>query len=264
MLRILLTNDDGITATGIQALHSALQGLGEIVVVAPASAQSAMSHKITFHTPLMMREVQVNPTMRGIAIEGSPADCVKVACRAIWPERYGDGARPDLVISGMNDGANVGINVIYSGTVAAAVESAFLGVPAIAVSLHYGRASRTNFDRAAAIGRLAIDQVLKHEIDAHSVININVPRIESADAPMPPIKVVSMNTAAGADGYERRVGPGGQVYYWSKGSGMDFVYARPGSDVEALAEQCVTITPLSYDLTDHGRLEVWRDRLAAR
>ncbi len=260
-MRILLTNDDGITALGIQALHQALDGLGEITVVAPATAQSAMSHKMTFHAPLMTRELRVNDRMTGIAVEGSPADCVKVATRAIWPERFGKGARPDLVISGMNDGANVGINVIYSGTVAAAVESAFLGVPAIAVSLHYGRAAATHLERAAEIARAAIDRVLEHEIDAHSVININVPRIESANAGMPAMKVVAMNTAAGVDGYERRVGPAGQVYYWPCGNGMEFVYARPGTDVEALAEHCVTITPLSYDLSDHGRIEMWRERL---
>ena len=260
-MRILLTNDDGITATGIQHLHAALAGLGEIVTVAPATAQSAMSHKITFHQPLLAREVQVNPTMRGIAVEGSPADCVKIALRAIWPERYGAGSRPDLVISGMNDGANVGINVIYSGTVAAAVESAFLGVPAIAVSLHYGRAAKSDFGRAAWIARQAIDRVLRHELDPHGVVNLNIPRTESADAPMPPLRVVGMNTAAGVDGFERRVGPAGQVYYWPCGNGMEFVYARPGTDVEALAEHCVTVTPLSYDLTDHGRLAAWRERV---
>lgn len=260
-MRILLTNDDGISAPGIAALHDALAGLGEVLVIAPATAQSAMSHKITFHHPLHVRELEFRSGTRGFAVEGSPADCVKLGLRAIWPERHGPGTRPDLVVSGMNDGANVGINVIYSGTVAAAVESAFLGVPAIAVSLHYGRAGSSHLPRAAAIARAAIDRVLEHEIDAHSVININVPRTESADAPMPPIRVVAMNTAAGVDGYERRNGPRGQPYYWSTGNGMEFVYARPGTDVEALAEGCVAITPLSYDLSDHGRLCSWRERL---
>jgi 5'-nucleotidase len=263
-MRILLTNDDGIDAPGIAALYDALASLGEILVVAPATAQSAMSHKITFHHPLMTREVEFRPGVPGVAVEGSPADCVKLALRTIWPERHGPGTRPDVVVSGMNDGANVGINVIYSGTVAAAVESAFLGVPAIAVSLHYGRGARSHLPRAAAIARAAVDRVLEHALDAHSVININVPRTESADAPMPPIRVVAMNTAAGIDGYEPRRGPGGQRYYWPVGDGMQFVYARPGTDVEGLAEHCVTVTPLSYDLTDHGRLGIWRERLTPR
>jgi len=261
-MRVLLTNDDGISAPGIQALHAALCGIGEIVTVAPATAQSAMSHKINFHTPMLTRDVQVNETMRGIAVDGSPADCVKIALRAIWPERYGAGTRPDVVISGMNAGANVGINVIYSGTVAAAVESAFLGVPAIAVSLHLGDVQQIRFRRAAELARIAIDRVLQFAIDAHSVININVPRTESDDAPVPPIRIVAMNTAAGADGFERRVGPAGQVYYWPSGNGMEFVHTREGSDVEALYARCITITPLSYDVTDHERLAIWHGRFA--
>ena len=132
-MRILLTNDDGIEAPGIRALYDAIQGLGEIMVIAPSTAQSATGHGITFDQPLMTQEVVVDDHMPGIAVDGRPADCVKLALRAIWQERYGPGARPDLTISGLNAGANVGINIIYSGTVAAAVESAFLGVPAIAV-----------------------------------------------------------------------------------------------------------------------------------
>lgn len=260
-MRILLTNDDGISAPGIEALHAALEGLGEIITVAPATVQSAMSHKITFHAPMLTREVQVNESMRGIAVEGSPADCVKIALRTLWPERYGAGSRPDVVISGMNSGANVGINVIYSGTVAAAVESAFLGVPAIAVSLHLGKVATVRYRRAAEIARIAIDRVLQHAIDPHTVMNINVPRIERDDAPMPPLRVVAMNTAAGIDGFERRVGPAGQVYYWPCGNGMEFAHTREGSDVEALFDRAVSITPLSYDLTDHERLSVWRERI---
>ena len=135
-MRILLTNDDGIHAPGIEAMHKALEGLGEVMTVAPLTVQSATGHGITFHEPLMCEEVVVNDEMTGLAVDGRPADCVKVALRALWQKRFGEGSTPDLVVSGMNSGANVGINVIYSGTVAAAVEAAFLGVPAIAVSLH--------------------------------------------------------------------------------------------------------------------------------
>ena len=264
-MRILLTNDDGIHAPGIEALFDALQGpppLGEIVPIAPASVQSASSHGITFHDPLMCDEVVVNDRMTGSAVDGRPADCVKVALRAIWQERFGEGTLPDLTISGMNMGANVGINVIYSGTVAAAVESAFLGVPAIAVSLHLGDRSKTRYGRAAWIARQAIDRVLQHPLDRHSVININVPRTESDDAPMPPIKVVQMNTAPGIDSYERRVSPANQVYYWVKGTGMEFSHTAPESDVEALLERCVTVTPLTYNLTDYPRLQTWKERFA--
>lgn len=260
-MKILLTNDDGIDAPGIEAMYDALQGLGEIVPIAPATVQSATSHGITFHEPLMTEEVVVNDRMKGIAVDGRPADCVKLALRTIWQERFGVGARPDITVSGMNSGANVGINVIYSGTVAAAVESAFLGVPAIAVSLHLGDRGKVRYGRAAAIARRAIDRVLEFRLDRHSVININVPRVESDEMPMPEIRVVEMNTAPGTDAYERRVSPYGKTYYWSTGDGMQFTHTAPDSDVEALLERYITITPLTYVLTDYARLQTWRERV---
>ncbi|MHC4990615.1 MAG: 5'/3'-nucleotidase SurE [Planctomycetota bacterium] len=260
-MRILLTNDDGIDAPGIVALHEALDGLGEIVPIAPLTVQSATSHGITFHEPLMCEEVTVNEHMQGIAVDGRPADCVKLALRALWQERFGPGTRPDLTISGMNCGANVGINIIYSGTVAAALESAFLGVPALAVSLHLGDRSSVCYGRAAEIARDVIDRVLEHELDTHSVVNINIPRTESDDAPVPPIRVVGMNAAPGTETYERRVSPYGQVYYWVAGDGMTFTHTAPETDVEALFEQYVTVTPLSYILTDHERMLTWKERL---
>lgn len=261
-MRILLTNDDGIEAPGILALHDAIASLGEVRVVAPADTQSASSHGITFHKPLMTRRVRIADRMEGVAVEGRPADCVKIGLRALWAEWYGPGERPDLVVSGMNAGANVGINVIYSGTVGAAVESAFLGVPAIAVSLHLGDRTRTNFERAAEIARHGIDRVLTWPLDAHRVMNLNVPRTECAAAPVPPIRVVGMNVSAGIDGYERRTAPGGQVYYWPSGNGMEFFHTAQDTDVEALAERSMTITPLYYDLTDRAALATWKARLA--
>ena len=154
-MRILHTNDDGIAATGIAALHEATATLGERLVVAPASGQSAESHGITFHRPVMVHNARLDFGGEGVAVEGTPADCVKLGARALWQEWYGKGARPDLVISGMNAGANVGINVIYSGTVGAAVEGAFLGIPSIAVSLHLGGGT-PHFARAAQIARAAM------------------------------------------------------------------------------------------------------------
>lgn len=260
-MRILLTNDDGIHAPGIAALHGAIRDIGEVITIAPSDVQSATSHGITFHTPLLVAETSPNPHMKGFAVDGRPADCVKLGLRRIWPDMFGDGQLPDVVISGMNSGANVGINVIYSGTVGAAVESAFLGVPAIAVSLHLSDGV-PHWRRAAEIARHAIDEVLKHRIEPHTVININIPRTNSADAPMPKIRVATMNTAAGIDSYERRVSPSGQVYYWPNGDGMKFFHTKEGTDVESLNERFITITPLQYDLTDHHHLGLWRTRLA--
>ena len=265
-MRVLLTNDDGIDSPGITALYEALQGLGEILPVAPLSMQSATSHGITFTEPLMTETVTVNERMTGTGVDGRPADCVKLALRTIWPERFGDGTRADLTISGMNVGANAGINILYSGTVGAAMESAFLGVPAIAISLEYGDRSRIHFTRAAQIARAVIDRILESDgsgLEAHAVINVNIPRTERDDAPVPRIRVVEMNSAPGTDGYERRVNPYGQVYYWASGSGMEFTHTAPDTDVEALSERCVTVTPLTYVLTDHARLQTWKQRLEA-
>jgi 5'-nucleotidase len=258
-MRILHTNDDGIFATGLAALHAATEGLGERLVVAPASSQSAESHGITFHRPLMTGAAPLAFGGEGVAVDGTPADCVKLTLRALWAERHGEGTRPDLVISGMNHGANVGVNVIYSGTVSAAMEAAFLGVPAIAVSLMLGDRAKADYRRAASIARHAIDRVIAAGVlDAHRVININVPPTESADAPMPPIRVVPMNTAAGIDGYERRNAPDGRTYYWPAGNGMEFTHTAEGSDVEQLYGGAVTVTPLFYDRSDRDLLERMR------
>jgi len=260
-VRILLTNDDGIMAPGICALLHAIEDLGEVTVVAPYTVQSATSHGVTFHKPLMVHEVTMDGGRRGIAIDGRPADCVKIALTSIWEQLHGEGSRPDLTISGMNSGANVGINVIYSGTVAAAVESAFLGVPSIAVSLQRGNQPEVCWSRAAGIARVAIDRVLAHTLDPHAVINLNVPFVDSEDAPMPPMKVVTMNTAAGLSCYEERNSPEGQRYFWATGDGMRFHHTMPDSDVEAIDQSYLSITPLAFDLTDHARLQTWRERI---
>ncbi len=260
-MRILLTNDDGIRAPGIVSLHHALQGLGEIEVYAPETVQSAMSHGVTYTKPLMTQHVEVTKEMHGTAIDGRPADCVKLATRGLWQERFGEGTKPDLTISGMNTGSNVGINIIYSGTVAAAIESAFLGVPAIAVSLQYNNCDLICYDRAAEIARSIIDRVLENELQAHEVININIPTIESQDAPIPEVKVVEMNAAYETGHYDKRQAPDGRTYYWAAGDGMTFAHTAVGSDVEALNQGFATVTPLDYVLTDTSRMKLWKERL---
>ena len=270
-MRILLTNDDGIRAPGIVALYDALAaenpiaGHGaEVFPVAPLTVQSATSHGVTFHAPLMTREVRVTDRMHGIAVDARPADCVKLALTCLWPERFGEGSRPDLVISGMNAGANCGINVIYSGTVAAALEAAFLGVPAIAVSLMIGE-GEPDFACGAAHARRAIDAILAHgPLEPHTCLSINIPPRDMADPtrhePLP-LTVCPMNTHGLQDGYERRVSPGGEVYYWANRSGLEFRQTDAGSDVQLLFEGAITVTPLKYDLTLHEQLHLWRGEL---
>jgi 5'-nucleotidase len=208
----------------------------------------------------MAREVEVTPRMRGIAVDGRPADCVKLAVSTLWPARFGAGGRTDLLISGMNSGANVGINVIYSGTVAAALEAAFLGVPSIAVSLHLGK-REPRYSVAAAHARRAIEAVLAGGLPrAHECLSINIPVTED-EGPMPPLRVCPMNTHGLIDSYERRQSPLGDPYYWATGHGLDFHGTDEGTDVHALFERCITVTPLHYDLTRHDALPAWRRRL---
>jgi len=306
-MRILLTNDDGIRAPGIVALHDALVGRHPdfdgpifgpdtlVLAVAPETVQSATGHGVTFDEPLMAKPVRVSEAMAGVAVDGRPADCVKLALSAIWPEQMqaraiADASQPDLVISGMNAGANVGVNVIYSGTVAAAIEGAFLGVPSIAVSLHLGH-HQPEFQAAAGHARRAIEAVLAGgPLDRHECVNINIPRTESPGAlepvdrelsrlgpagpdageplpedydpwAMPPIRVCPMNVHGLIDQYERRVSPGGDVYYWSAGGGLEFRGTEKDSDVDLLFRRSITVTPLTYDLTRRGDLPRWRDRL---
>jgi len=260
-MRILLTNDDGIRAPGIIALHAALEGLGELVPIAPLTVQSATGHGITYHDPLFMEHVDVTDDFGGTAIDGRPADCVKLAITTLWEKRFGAGSRPDLTISGMNSGANIGINVLYSGTVAAAMESAFLGVPSIAVSLLIRSMPDTAWNRAARIARHYIDRILEHELAPHDVINLNLPCTESDDRPMPGLRVVPMNTAPLQEHYEQRRSPAGQDYFWAAGTGLNFAHTARGSDVEAIFDDSATITPLTFDLTDAGTIDAWHDRM---
>ena len=175
-MRILLTNDDGIDAPGLRALYLAVKDLGEVHVIAPTQVQSAMSHAVTFHRPIRVVEHD-DGVVRGLSVGGRPADCVKLALAELV-----DGPI-DLVLSGMNSGANVGINVIYSGTVAAAVEGSFHGIPSIAASLLIGKRDHDHWDRAAAHARDAIDQVLADGIEPGTAVNVNVPNLDGGAEP---------------------------------------------------------------------------------
>ncbi|MDX2145894.1 MAG: 5'/3'-nucleotidase SurE [Planctomycetota bacterium] len=302
-MRILLTNDDGIRAPGIVAMFDALLDahgtLGgplragnstqflEVFTIAPLTVQSATSHGVTFHEPLMVSSVEVNERMSGVAVDGRPADCVKLAVSALWPERFGQGARPDLIISGMNNGANCGINVIYSGTVAAAIEGAFLGIPSIAISMLRGGCS-PRFDLAAARARKVLDRLLARGLPgSHECISINIPLTEEPrdDAArsggprpqvgpghesflqrvglheMPEVVVCPMNVHGLVDKYERRVSPSGDVYYWAAGHGLDFHATETGTDVDVLKQGRITVTPLTYDLTRRDAIESLAQRL---
>lgn len=246
-MRFLLTNDDGIYAPGLQALRRELLKLGEVIVVAPAGEQSAVGHSITLLTPLLVQEVlddQQRPI--GWAVEGRPADCVKLALLELLQEP------PDVIVSGLNAGSNAGINVLYSGTVAAAIEGAFFQRTSIAVSLEYTEAKALDYPRAAGYARQAIEQLLKQEFPSGSLFNINIPSLEKG--PVQGIRVVPQNVARYQEKYHRRVDPRGRVYFWS---GPEFCCPEPhpDSDVTALTEGWITVTPLQFNLTHAEQLQ---------
>jgi 5'-nucleotidase len=245
-LRILLTNDDGVYAPGLRALRSELRKLGEVVVVAPATEQSAAGHSVTITAPLVVQEVldETNRPM-GWAVEGRPADCVKLAVRELLP------APPDLVVSGLNAGSNAGINVLYSGTVAAAIEGAFFRITSIACSLEVTRARPADYATASARARAVVEQILAHKPPAGSLFNVNVPDPERG--PVRGVRVVPQNLAAYEETFDRRADPRGRVYFWT-GASFHCPDPHPDSDVTALAEGYVTVTPLQFSLTQTAQL----------
>src|SRR3954470_23227457 len=194
---ILLTNDDGIRAPGLVALYRELVKLGEVQVVAPETVQSATGHGITIDAPLLTDRVTVEGAFTGVAVDGRPADCVKLAIGKILPRK------PDLVVSGMNAGANVGINVLYSGTVAAAIEAAFLGLPAVALSLYLRPHIPADYARAAALSRRGIEQILEGGLRPGQVVSVNLPPLRPGEQPTG-VRVVRQCARPWPDTYEER------------------------------------------------------------
>lgn len=245
-MQILLTNDDGIYAPGLRALRQELKKLGTVTVVAPATEQSAAGHSVTLLNPVLVSEVfeDDGTTFVGWAVEGRPADCVKLALLELLPEP------PDVIISGMNAGSNAGINVLYSGTVAAAVEGAFFRRTAIAVSLEYDK-KITDYAGGARIARTVIEQILARKPAAGSLFNVNLPVLERG--PVRGVRVLPQNVSPYQEKFDRRVNPRGRTYFWADPE-FRCPEPHPDTDVTALAEGYVTVTPLKFDLTDHARL----------
>jgi 5'-nucleotidase len=254
-VQILLTNDDGIYAPGLAALRREIGHLGDVCVVAPAVEQSGVGHAITFLTPLLVKEVFNDQDERlGLAVEGSPADCVKLAVAKFCPRR------PDVVISGINGGLNAGINVLYSGTVAAAIEGAFFGITSIAVSLEY--AEHPHFDRAAKVAVEIIEQILRQNGKAARLYNVNIP--SAALTRQPRVRVVPMDVTRWGDQFEERIDPRGRRYYWMTG-GPPAPRDGVETDLTALRQGDITVTPLHFDMTERSLLDAlrgWEFRLS--
>ncbi len=249
-MRILIANDDGIHSRGIRALISRLSQLGEVWVAAPDREQSATSHAISLHTPLRMRKVGE----REFAISGTPTDAVYLGLHHVMRE-----APPDVVVSGINHGPNLGNDVIYSGTVSAAMEAAMFGFKAIAVSLcmgeHMGDTRETHFDTAAEFVARLVSSLADKQLPRGVLLNVNVPNRPVAE--VRGMKMCRLGFNNWAEKVADRVDPRGRPYYWIGGTrqGHDDI---ADSDVNAIADGLVSVTPIHYDLTDYRSFSATR------
>jgi 5'-nucleotidase len=247
-MRILLTNDDGIYARGLSALYEELSQDADCLIVAPEIEQSAVGHAITIFRPLMVRRATKNGKFLGYAVLGTPADCVKIGIKELAEKPV------DMVVSGINRGSNAGINVIYSGTVSAATEAAIMGIPAIAISLDTHK--EADFTYAAKFARKMTRLILSSPELKSSAINVNIPCLP-ADK-IKGVVVVRQGKSNIIETFEKRVDPRENIYYWISGNSVSGGDAKD-TDVAALAEGYITITPIQYDLTRYDLMDTLQD-----
>lgn len=246
-MRILIANDDGYLAPGLHALVRACAGLGEIDVVAPEQNASGTSNALTLNRPLSVFEASGEAVKGFRVVNGTPSDCVHIALTGLLPHR------PDLVLSGINNGANMGDDTLYSGTVAAAMEGYLFGIPAIAFSqVHKGWGE---LDAAAAAARVLIDRVLAGGMPAGPwLLNVNIPNVP--DAMTRPRRITRLGRRHASQPVIRQTNPRGEPIYWIGPAG-DARDAGEGTDFHATAQGCVSVTPLQVDLSDHASMGRW-------
>lgn len=247
-MKILVSNDDGIDSIGITVLANTLKELGEVTVVAPLKEQSAVGHAITMKTPLRVIKYYKNGDFFGYAVDGTPADCVKMGIRNIMD------TPPDVVVSGINHGSNTAVNTVYSGTVSAAREAAIMDVPAIAVSVTSHQA--THFEYAAKVAMLLAKNLTERKIKAGTFLNVNVPDLEEKD--IKGILVTKQGKSKWDDVYEKRQDPYGRDYFWLTGNMADNDFSMD-ADQFAVKNNYVAVTPIHFDSTDYDTLETLKD-----
>lgn len=236
---ILVSNDDGVRAAGIRALVAALESVGEVWVVAPDREQSAASHSLSLHRPLRVEELG----SRRFAVDGTPTDCVNLAINGILP------TRPDLVVSGINHGANMGDDITYSGTVSAAMEGTLLNVPSIAVSLAWKE--ELDFSAAAQFAQRLARSVLEHGLPRDTLLNVNVPPLPASE--LRGYLVTRQGKRKYGDAIVEKVDPRGKKYYWIGGEDLGFIAAE-GTDFTAVEGGYISVTPLHLDLTNYASI----------
>lgn len=238
---ILITNDDGVTAPGILNLVEAVKDLGKIVVVAPDKPQSGMGHAITIGTPLRLHKIHATDNIETWSCTGTPVDCVKLAVDKILHRK------PDLCLSGINHGANHSINVIYSGTMSAAVEAAIESIPSVGFSL-LDYSIEADFTGARKYARHIVELLLKKKPDKHLVLNVNIPAVPAEH--IRGMKICRQAYAKYVEDFIERNDPHGRRYYWLTGEFVNFDKGKD-TDVWALAHNYVSVVPVQFDLTNY-------------
>jgi 5'-nucleotidase len=239
---ILITNDDGITAPGIRSLVEAARPLGKVVVVAPDKPQSGMGHAITIGTPLRMNKVEIFEGIEAWQTSGTPVDCVKLAVDKILHRK------PDICLSGINHGANHSINVIYSGTMSAAMEASIESIPSIGFSLLDYR-YEADFSAAIFYANKIIKMVLANKFDKHLLLNVNVPAVPKNE--IKGIRICKQAYAKYKEEFDERKDPQGKKYYWLTGEFINFDKDKD-TDVWALQHNYVSVVPVQFDLTNYA------------
>lgn len=239
-MKILISNDDGIDSPGISALANEMKKYGDVTVVAPRTEQSAVGHAITMKLPLRITEYFKNGDFFGYAIDGTPADCIKIGIRNIMK------TPPDIVLSGINNGSNAAINIIYSGTVSAAREAAIMDVPSLAISVTSHEAKR--FGYAAKIAGELTKLVTKNGISKGTLLNVNVPDVPEDQ--IAGILLTQQGKSKWDDIYEERTDPYGRKYFWLTGKLMESD-EKLEMDHYAITKNYVSVTPVHFDLTDY-------------
>lgn len=245
---ILVTNDDGIYAPGIFALYNAMAKIGDARVVAPEMERSAVGHALTLSDPLRVWEVDRYGNIFGHAVNGTPADCVKLAVKAILNKK------PDLVVSGINQGPNTAINVMYSGTVSAATEGTLMGISSIAFSLTSFR--KNDFSFAAEFATHLARKVLKDGLSTGMLLNVNIPAVSKQE--IKGVKITRQGKGRYEEYFEKRTDPMNRNYYWLAGKKLQLDNDSDVDDV-AVLENYIAITPIQFDLTDYKALENLKD-----
>lgn len=251
---ILITNDDGISAPGLRALFEAVKDLGKVVIVAPDKPQSGMGHAITIGHPLRLQKADHFSDCDAYACSGTPVDCVKLAVDKVLHRK------PDLCLSGINHGPNHSINVIYSGTMSAAMEAAIEDIPAVGFSL-MSYDYNADFSAAKYYARLVAEKVLKGSLNKHILLNVNIPNFSLAE--INGYKICKQAYAKYQEKFIERKDPTNKKYYWLTGEFLNFDNAKD-SDVWALANGYVSVVPVQFDLTDYAvkkKMErLWKDK----